>query len=250
MNIFFMFLSAFIFTSSIAFSQTSYSTEIPPEIAVKLRVFPIKNYEPQLKSELRAPDVWEVVLNVVANDKDTQSSIMKSYREEGYAKLQWANLWNNRCKDVWRLLSDTYHLPISSSYFPLLLSKEENCSCELSGEILLQFDGISDDGVALIERLEKLYDGDDFIGWLHELRIVIRLLENFELDEHKGIWETREKVMKIAPLDNLHKVLKGETLYSLSVLYKVSIESIQEANGLGESTNISEGSSLIIPYGL
>lgn len=77
--------------------------------------------------------------------------------------------------------------------------------------------------------------------WLHELRIIIRLLENFELPDYKDYWLNNTGVKK------RHTVLKGETLYRLSVLYQVRIQDIQLLNELGNSTVISEGQSLFIP---
>ena len=77
--------------------------------------------------------------------------------------------------------------------------------------------------------------------WLHELRITIRLLENFELPDYKDYWVNN------AGANKSHTVLKGQTLYRLSVLYQVPVEAIQLLNQLGNSTGISEGQSLLIP---
>jgi LysM repeat protein len=67
------------------------------------------------------------------------------------------------------------------------------------------------------------------------------LLENFELPDYKDYW------VKNTGAKKSHTVLKGETLYRLSILYQVRVEDIQLLNELGNSTVISEGQSLFIP---
>ncbi|PCJ82227.1 MAG: hypothetical protein COA49_01650 [Bacteroidetes bacterium] len=246
-NIIFMLLSTSVLFNNGIRAQTLFSSEIPTEIAEKLGVFPIVNYEPALKSELRAPDRWEVILNIVADDKNIQSSIMNNYRNNGFEKLQWANLWNYRCREEWRNFTDSHNLPLSSSYFPLLLTKDLNCSCKESVKILNNFIDLENDSNLLIEKLEYAYEGDNFMVWLHELRILIRLLENFKLDDLQGVWDEVSKNTEMKDGDKIHKILKGETLYSISKLYDVSVESLQKINELGISTIISEGSNLKIP---
>jgi len=242
-----MLLCANLLSSSKACSQTFLTTVVPREIARELGDFPVVDYEPILRSELRAPDRWEIILNVVANDQGIQSEIMNTYRKKGYEKLQWANLWNYRCRDEWRNFSDFHSLPLSSSYFPLLLTRDLNCSCKESVEILNNFIDVNDDANLLVEKLEYAYAGDDFMVWLHELRILIRLLENFKLDDFQGVWEDVKKKTDHREGVTIHKILKGETLYSISNLYNVSVESLQKINKLGISTIISEGSNLKIP---
>lgn len=58
------------------------------------------------------------------------------------------------------------------------------------------------------------------------------------------------QTLKILPVDGVaHTVKKGETLGSLSLLYKVYIENIAEVNGLTDSGFIVAGETLIIPGG-
>jgi LysM repeat protein len=53
---------------------------------------------------------------------------------------------------------------------------------------------------------------------------------------------------KPAPVSSVsHKVVAGDTLYSLAKRYGASVPAIQSANGLGGSTNLKLGSSLRIP---
>ena len=75
---------------------------------------------------------------------------------------------------------------------------------------------------------------DEFEFFLQELRIVIRLIENFDIHNPSAILKS-------------HLVKKGDTLYRLSVIYGVPISDIQSANNLGTSTHITFGSLIIIP---
>ena len=121
----------------------------------------------------------------------------------------------------------------------------ELCSCIDSGAVLKEFVGLENKSTEVIAKLEDVFQkseqkNKEFMVWLHELRITIRLLENFELPEYKDYWVNNTGVKKS------HTVLKGETLYRLSVLYQVRVEDIQLWNELGNSTVISEGQSLFI----
>lgn len=235
-----------LFCSALHF--LSFSQD-PTSIAnLPLDNFPVSNFEPQLKTSLRAPDRWELVLNIEADNKEVQSLIMTFYRDNNYAELQWLNLWHSRCAGIWSSIADSCHLPSSASYIPIMLERSnlESCSCSDSGSVLTEFIGLEKETTEFISKLEEVFKkseqkDEDFRVWLHELRIIIRLLENFELPEHEDFWVTNEDVKK------RHLVLKGETLYRLSIKYNVSVEDIQFLNGLGRSTAISEGSTLYIP---
>ena len=235
-----------LFCSAIHFQSFSQD---PTSIAhLPLDNFPVSNFEPQLKTSLRAPDRWELALNIEADNKEVQSLIMTFYRDNNYSELQWLNLWHSRCAGIWSFIADSCHLPISASYIPVMLERSnlESCSCIDSGSVLTEFIGLENESTEFISKLEEAFKkskqkDEDFRVWLHELRIIIRLLENFDLPEYENVWANNEGVKK------RHLVLKGETLYRLSIKYNVSVEDLQFLNDLGRSTAISEGSTLFIP---
>ena len=240
----FLFCLALSFVS-LSQDQTSHS---PTSSPISLDHFPVLNFNPELKSSIRAPDNWELAINIAADNKEVQSLIMTFYRDNNYAELQWLNLWHSRCADIWSAIADSCHLPISASFIPVMLERNnlELCSCIDSGAVLKEFVGLENESTEVIAKLEDVFQkseqkNEDFMVWLHELRITIRLLENFELPEHKDYWVNNAGARKS------HTVLKGETLYRLSVLYQVPVEAIQLLNQLGNSTGISEGQSLLIP---
>jgi len=242
--------SLFLFCLALSFvsfsqDQTSHS---PTSSPISLDHFPVLNFNPELKSSIRAPDNWELAINIAADNKEVQSLIMTFYRDNNYAELQWLNLWHSRCADIWSSIAYSYHLPISASFIPVMLERDnlELCSCIDSGAVLKEFVGLENKSTEVIAKLEEVFKkseqkNEEFMVWLHELRITIRLLENFELPEYKDYWVNNTGVKKS------HTVLKGETLYRLSVLYQVRVEDIQLLNELGNSTVISEGQSLFIP---
>ena len=93
-----------------------------------------------------------------------------------------------------------------------------------------------DDVKKLFEDIKSIWGKNEgFEEFLYEYRISMRLIENFELPSD------------CKRLKKTHTVLEGQTLYRLSVIYGVSVESIQAANGLGNSTQINSGSILVIP---
>ncbi|MDG2311707.1 MAG: LysM peptidoglycan-binding domain-containing protein [Flavobacteriales bacterium] len=233
--------------SIVSFSQNQTSKS-PTSSALSLDHFPLINFNPELKSSVRAPDQWELAINVAADNKEVQSLIMTFYRDNNYAELQWLNLWHSRCADIWGEIADSFHLPMSASFIPVMLERNnlELCSCSDAGEVLKEFVGLENESTEVITKLEDVFKKSDqknqeFMVWLHELRIIIRLLENLELPDYKDHWANNTGKRKS------HTVLKGETLYRLSVLYHVQVEDIQLLNELGTSTVISEGQSLFIP---
>ena len=42
--------------------------------------FQSQTFTPELKKEIRAPDNWEILYKIVADDKGLQSEIMEAYR--------------------------------------------------------------------------------------------------------------------------------------------------------------------------
>lgn len=48
----------------------------------------------------------------------------------------------------------------------------------------------------------------------------------------------------VVPSGTFHTVVKGDTLYSLSIRYKTSVENIQKLNGMGKSTTLILGEKL------
>ena len=242
------FYISFLFLFCLVLNFESYSQGQTSQPPISLDHFPVLNFNPELKSSLRAPDNWELAINIAADNKEVQSLIMTFYRNNNYAELQWLNLWHSRCADIWSAIADSYQLPISASFIPVMLERNnlESCSCIDSGSVLKEFVGLENESTEVIAKLEDVFKkseqkNEEFRVWLHELRIIIRLLENFELPEYKDYWLHNSGVKKS------HTVLKGETLYRLSVLYHVRVEDIQLMNGLGSSTVISEGQSLFIP---
>ena len=230
------------------FSLQSFSQEKTSDPTISLDYFPDSTFIPELKTSLRAPDRWELAINIEADNKEVQSLIMTFYRDNNYSELQWLNLWHSRCAEIWSAIADSYDLPISASYIPVMLERSnlEECSCQDSGAVLNEFIGLENESAEFISKLEEVFkkskqQNEDFRVWLHELRIIIRLLENFELPEYNDFDRGDSRSGK------RHKVLKGETLYRLSIIYNVSIEDIQFLNGLGGSTIISEGVTLFIP---
>lgn len=59
--------------------------------------------------------------------------------------------------------------------------------------------------------------------------------------------QTRAQKLQAAPAVRTHKVKLGQTLSSIARRYKVSVASLREANGLGESSHIRPGMRLKVP---
>jgi hypothetical protein len=201
--------------------------------------FQSQTFTPELKQEIRAPDKWEILYKIVADDKGLQSEIMEAYRADGYAKLLKVNKWFERCEEIWRNKADVLELPPSAAFIPLMLYgrfEHEKCDCEKSARSLQSLQSLENQDLLTVlnELFTDIEIDDEFVFFLQELSIVIRLIENFDLK---------------TPSTNIkyHLVKKGETLYRLSVIYGVAVSEIQAANNLGTSTHITFGSLMMIP---
>ena len=201
--------------------------------------FQSQTFTPELKKEIRAPDNWEILYKIVADDKRLQSEIMKAYRVDEYAKLLKVNKWFERCEEDWRSQAEVLELPPSAAFIPLMLYgrfEHEKCDCDKSSRSLKSLQSLNNQ--ELLPGLKALFIDsqieDEFEFFLQELSIVIRLIENFDLNNSSAFLKS-------------HLVKKGETLYRLSVIYGVPVSDIQSANNLGASTHITIGSFITIP---
>ena len=201
--------------------------------------FQSQSYTPELKQEIRAPDNWEILYKIVADEIGIQSEIMEAYRVDEYAKLLKVNKWFERCEEDWRSKAEVLELPPSAAFIPLMLYgrfEHEKCDCDKSARSLKSLQSLNNQD--LLPGLKVLFLAsqieDEFEFFLQELSIVIRLIENFDLNNPSTILKS-------------HLVKKGETLYRLSVIYGVPVSDIQSANNLGTSTHITFGSLITIP---
>ena len=201
--------------------------------------FQSQSYTPELKQEIRAPDNWEILYKIVADEIGIQSEIMEAYRVDEYAKLLKVNKWFERCEEVWRNKAEDLDLPPSAAFIPLMLYgrfEKEKCDCDTSARSLTSLQSLNNKD--LVPGLKLLFIDcqiqGEFEFFLQELSIVIRLIENFDLSDQSTRLQS-------------HHVKKGETLYRLSVIYGVSVSDIQSANNLGKSTHITFGSFIEIP---
>ena len=201
--------------------------------------FQSQTFTPELKKEIRAPDNWEILYKIVADDKGLQSEIMEAYRVDEYAKLLKVNKWFERCEEDWRSKAEVLELPHSAAFIPLMLYgrfEHDKCDCDKSARSLKSLQSLNNQ--ELLPGLKALFIDsqieDEFDFFLQELSIVIRLIENFDLTYPSASLKS-------------HLVKKGETLYRLSVIYGVPVSDIQSANNLGTSTHITFGSLITIP---
>jgi len=201
--------------------------------------FQSQTFTPELKKEIRAPDNWEILYKIVADDKGLQSEIMEAYRVDEYAKLLKVNKWFERCEEDWRSKAEVLELPPSAAFIPLMLYgrfEHDKCDCDKSARSLKSLQSLNNQ--ELLPGLKVLFIDsqieDEFEFFLQELSIVIRLIENFDLNNPSASLKS-------------HLVKKGETLYRLSVIYGVPVSDIQSANNLGTSTHITFGSLITIP---
>jgi flagellum-specific peptidoglycan hydrolase FlgJ len=110
------------------------------------------------------------------------------------------------------------------------------------------------------KRYEGLFklDEDDYRAWAKGLRAagyatdrkypekLIGLIERFQLYKYDEMVLQRPiKVYELEPIKVTHEVLKGDTLYSLSKRYEVSVETIQKLNKM-TNNDLKIGQILII----
>lgn len=101
-------------------------------------------------------------------------------------------------------------------------------------------------------------DEDDYVGWAKGLSKagyatdrrypakLIALIEKYELDKYDvEVLGKSYKKKKKKKISASHTVIKGDTLYSISRKYGLSVEELKSMNGIN-STNISIGQSLLI----
>lgn len=113
-------------------------------------------------------------------------------------------------------------------------------------------------------RYAKLFklDIDDYEGWAKELRAagyatdrkypekLIGIIERFDLQRYDeevigSPRKARAKSVETVSNVSTHEVVKGDTMYSLSKRYNVSIEELKKLNGM-RSTDLKLGQLLII----
>jgi len=100
---------------------------------------------------------------------------------------------------------------------------------------------------------------DDYKGWAKGLREagyatdpkypkkLISLIERYKLYLHdaKVLGKDPKKAKKIVGTSEQHTVKKGDTLYSVSKKYKITVDQLKEYNGL-ENNTIHEGQTLYV----
>ena len=124
----------------------------------------------------------------------------------------------------------------SALYLPIALNDGGQIDCDNATPIFSKISKFKGEPSKFIDVLKSIWGREKgFKEFLYEYRISMRLIENFELPSD------------CKKLKKTHTVLEGQTLYRLSVIYGVSVESIQAANDLGNSTQINSGSILVIP---
>jgi flagellum-specific peptidoglycan hydrolase FlgJ len=109
------------------------------------------------------------------------------------------------------------------------------------------------------QRYYKLFDLEitDYKGWAKELRAagyatdrkypdkLISLIERYNLNKYDEAVTGKSTVEVVVSDEITHKVVKGDTLYSLSKQYNTSVETLKELNGLS-SNNLNIGDLLIV----
>ena len=193
-------------------------------------------FKPQLRENIRVPDKWELILETVTEDESIVQTTMDSFRLNEYSRLLKYNRSLCLCEDKWRIQLNKYDLLESALYLPIALNNGIQIDCDKATPIFSKLSEFNGEPSKFIELLKSIWGKNEgFEEFLYEYRISMRLIENFELPSD------------CKRLKKTHTVLEGQTLYRLSVIYGVSVESIQEANGLGNSTQINSGSILVIP---
>ena len=193
-------------------------------------------FKPQLKENIRVPDKWELILETVTEDESLVLTTMDSFRLNEYSRLLKYNHSLCHCEEQWRIQLNKYNLLESALYLPIALNYGGKIDCDKATPIFSKISEFKGEPSKLIDLLKSIWGREEgFEEFLYEYRISMRLIENFELPSD------------CKKLKKTHTVLEGQTLYRLSVIYGVSVESIQAENDLGNSTQIDSGSILVIP---
>ena len=190
----------------------------------------------ELRADMRLPDKWELILETVTEEDNKVFLFMESFRANDYSKLLKYNHSLCLSKEDWKSYLIKYDLIETALYLPIALSNGERVDCKKSESVfakMAEFSGKSTDYINHLKGIWGVEKG--FENFLYNYRISIRLIENLALPEN------------CKTLKKTHTVLEGQTLYRLSIIYGVSVESIQLANNLGLSTHINSGSVLVIP---
>ncbi|WP_435133471.1 glucosaminidase domain-containing protein [Formosa sp. A9] len=110
------------------------------------------------------------------------------------------------------------------------------------------------------KRYAQLFelDIDDYRGWARGLRAagyatdrkypekLIALIERYQLYRYDGDYSGKTNTVVVkTDANNIHFVKKGDTLYSISKKYNISIQELQRINGLNDTT-ISIGQELYV----
>lgn len=190
----------------------------------------------ELKENIRIPDKWELILEIVTDQDELVFAKMESFRKDDYSKLLEYNHSLCLCEEKWRSLIDEYDLFETALYLPVALKNGAKIDCDEAEKVFKDMSEFSGKSSEYIGHLEWIWGSDSgFENFLYNYRISIRLLENLELPAN------------CKSLKKTHTVIEGQTLYRLSVIYGVSVESIQAENDLGARTQINSGSVLVIP---
>lgn len=193
-------------------------------------------FKPQLRENIRVPDKWELIIETVTEDESIVQTTMDSFRLNEYSRLLKYNRCLCFCEDKWRIQLNKYNLLESALYLPIALNNGSQIDCNTATPIFSKLSEFNGEPSKFINLLKSIWgNAEGFEEFLYQYRISMRLIENFELPSD------------CKKLKKTHTVLEGQTLYRLSVIYEVSVESIQAANDLGNSTQINSGSILVIP---
>lgn len=193
----------------------------------------------ELRTEIRAPDKWEMVWDIATGDTKIVGVFMEHYRKDGYLELQKEYKLYCKCSGVWEDMAAKRNLPPSAAYIPLKLNYALK-PCIEAEYLFNRMNGFSDDAGNHISDLKTLYgEKDGFNSFLYDLRVFVRLIENHDVRPFAAVTNHSAHIE--------HRIVSGETLYSISTLYKVSISRIQNANGMGDSIVINAGQKLRIP---
>jgi hypothetical protein len=193
----------------------------------------------ELRTEIRAPDKWEMVWDIATGDSKIVGVFMEHYRKDGYLELQKEYILFCKCSKVWEDMAAKRDLPPSAAYIPLKLNYSLK-PCVEAESLFNEMISFSEDAGNHISDLKNLYGKKEgFNSFLYDLRVFVRMIENNDVRPFATV------VSHNAHIE--HRIVSGETLYSISMLYKVSISKIQNANGMGDSTVINVGQKLRIP---